>query len=437
MFLSPKQEVITRNYDVVGSGFAPLPTNQPTTDQAQFRWDLSLIKDLLAIFSSIFLSALGYGILMVMIALKMEEFIKNEYLMSLSAATQIGAGVVFARYLPLIGQKTGMIKSLYISSIASAVCAFMLYKYFNYPVWLFTIFVLGTSLFISGVTRNTIMIDLAPPHVRAMIISFGTMLVAVGNSCGPVILSILKTHDHFLSFVLAALFYLSAMLPLRRLKKIDPIVCEEKKITLWRYIMNSPKIMFAAFSVSYAMSSATAFLIIYALRMGVSQDEASLLLSVLLFGTILYIPLGYLADHLNRRLLMIFFAALSLICLLSLYFNEDPNNLSISLFLMFGCLAGIKLPAIVLINEKYKPSQRLAVNSAFSRMSLTGNICGLFISGYFIKDFGPQGLWLSLMLIIFCFLVFCCMNYGRKIIKKEYNPRNFSLFYKRRNYEMH
>ncbi len=373
---------------------------------------------------------------MVMIAFKLEHHIKNELLMSVSTVTQIGAGVIFARFLPLMGQKTGMINSIYIGSLISAICALLLYSYHGYFLWLVTIFFLGTSFFICGVTRSTVMINLAPTHIRTLVISFGTMLVAVGNSCGPVILEITKTSESLSSFVIASGFFLASMLPLRRLKKIDCSIREEKKISLWRYIMNSPKIMFAGFAVHYAMSSMSAFLIIYGIQIGFPQSQAALLLSVLLFGTIFYIPLGYLTDILNRRMLMIFFSVLSLFLISQLYFCEDPQKIYILLFLSFGALSGMKLPAVVLINEKYKPTQRLAVNSAFSKFSLIGNILGLFCTGAFMKNFGPHGLWISVMMVLILFLIFCCFNFLKKFLRKEFKPRDLSFFNQKNNNEL-
>lgn len=433
VFLRSKSEVVTRNYDISGAGFSALPTSAKNKieDQQQFCWSMGLIKDLLAIFSSIALSSIGYGILMVMIALRLEANVKNEILMSLCAATQIGAGVIFSRFLPSMGQKFGMVKSIYIGSILSAIFSLVLYKYFGYLPLLITIFILGTSFFICGVTRHTIMIDLAPTHIRSIIISVGVMLVAMGNSLGPILLSLIQTGDHFTSFLIASGFYVASIIPLTRLRsRMDSSVREEKKISIWRYIKNSPKIMFAAFSVNYAMSSASAFSIIYGIKIGMAPADASLLLSVLLFGTILYIPIGYLSDILNRRLMMMTFAILALLCSYNLYANNNTQELHTSLFLLFGCLAGIKLPAIVLINEKYKPTQRLAVNSAFSRVSLTGNICGLFTTGFIMNDLGPQGLWISLMIILMLFLLFCLGNYSKKFTKKEIKFSDFSIFKK-------
>jgi predicted MFS family arabinose efflux permease len=134
--------------------------------------------------------------------------------------------------------------------------------------------------------------------------------------------------------------------------------------------------------------------------------------------------------------MMVLFAILAFFLNLLLFMNHDLREIHTLLFLMFGFLAGIKIPAVVLINEKYKPTQRLAVNSAFSKMGLIGNIFGLFITGSMMKNFGPQGLWLSITIILFLFLVFCFINYTKKFIKKEFKPSNISLFNRTRNDQM-
>jgi MFS family permease len=184
------------------------------------------------------------------------------------------------------------------------------------------------------------------------------------------------------------------------------------------------------------MSSSSAFLIIYGIKIGMPKDQASLLLSVLLFGTIFSIPIGYLADILNRRLMMICSTFIALTFAILLFNNIDPQRTYFLLFFLFGSLAGIKLPAIVLINEKYKPTQRLAVNSALTKFSLMGNICGLFTTGYCMKYFGPKGLWISVSTILSLFLLFCLMNYSRKISRGEFKITDFSILNKHKNEQL-
>lgn len=430
------KNIVSRSYDISNKDFDAFSDLEKASKQ-NFHWTADLIKDILAVFSSILVAAIGYGIMSVMIAIKMEEYIKNEILMSLSSGTQIISGIILSRFLPILGRKIGLTNSIYLGTIISAVTAFIMHFYAGYFLWLATIFIFGASNFLCGVVRQTITIDLSPRHFRATIISCSGMLFSIGNSLGPVFLNIIGSDaDNINNHLFACLFLLISMIPLRRIKRNEKNkVKEDKKIGLWRYIKNSPKIMFAGFCVNYALSSCSTFIIIFGIKSGMKPSEASMLLSMLLFGAIFSIPLGYLTDLINRRFLMIFFSILAIICSQLIYYNSDLSKIHTLLFIMFGTLIGVKLPAFVLINDKYKPTQRLAVNSAFGKISLIGNIFGIFCTGAIMKSFGPQGLWLSVTLILFLFLLFCSLNYLNKAIKGELKLKDFYLLNKNKNYD--
>ncbi len=423
---------ISRSYDHTGEGFAPLPLNKNDANK-NFTWNLSLFQDLLAIFSSIFISGIAYGIMMTMISFRLEANVENEILISLSTVVQIGAGVIFSRFLPSVGQKVGMIKSIIIGSIVASICSLLLFKFVFYWLWIVIIYFLGTSLFTTAVTRNTIMIDLSPPKIRSIIISIGITLVALGNAFGPILLNLIKTNDSFYSFLLASILYLISTIPLLRLKKADSIVREQKKVAIWRYIKNSPKIFFAGFTMSYIMASCSAFSIIYGIKIGMTPSEASMLFSSLLFGTIFYTVFGFLCNYFNRRFLIILsaFSSLYVIYLINYYGNNE--NIFILLFLLFSAMSGIKLPTLVLINEKYKPTQRLIVNSAFTRVALIGTICGLLTTGALMKHFGHSGLWLSCAIILTCFIAFWFLNYLYKFMNNDFSYKDLTILYKNSN----
>lgn len=427
-----KNQGISRSYDHTGEGFSPLPLKKNDENQ-NFTWNLSLVKDLLAVFSSIFISAIAYGIMMVMISLRLEANVKNEILISLSTVTQIGAGVIFSRFLPAFGQKVGMIKSIMIGSLIASICSLLLFKFVFFWLWIIIIYFLGTSLFTTAVTRNTIMIDLSPPKIRSVAISIGITLVAIGNAFGPIILNLIKTKDSFYSFLLASSLYLISTIPLLRLKKADSIVREQKKVAIWRYIKNSPKIFFAGFTMSFIMASCSAFSIIYGIKIGMTPSEASMLLSSLLFGTIFYTVFGFLCNYFNRRFLIILSAFCSLYIIYVIKFYGDNENIFTLFFLLFGTMSGMKLPTLVLINEKYKPTQRLIVNSAFTRVALIGTICGLLTTGFLMKHFGHSGLWLSCSTILCCFIIFWFLNYFYKIIKNNFSYKDLTILYKESN----
>jgi predicted MFS family arabinose efflux permease len=277
------------------------------------------------------------------------------------------------------------------------------------------------------------MIDLAPTKIRSIVISIGITLVAIGNGLGPIVLNLIKTKDGFYSFLLASLLYLISTIPLLRLKKADSIVREQKKVAIWRYIKNSPKIFFAGFTMSFIMASCSAFSIIYGIKIGMTPSEASMLLSSLLFGTIFYTVFGFLCNYFNRRFLIILSAFCSLYIIYVINFYGDNENIFTLFFLLFGAMSGMKLPTLVLINEKYKPTQRLIVNSAFTRVALIGTICGLLTTGVLMKNFGHSGLWLSCSIILACFIIFWFLNYLNKIINNDFSYKDLTILYKNSN----
>lgn len=432
LFHKSKRKIISRSYDISSASFSPISSRLPSniSDNTKFTWTVSLTKDLLALFFSMILSSIGYGILMVMIAMRLEEFVKNEVLISVSSATQIVAGIIFARYLPAMGRKIGITNSYHIGVILSVVSILLMSLYVNFTLWLIVTFIYGMGAFVVGVTRQAIMFEIAPKHMRALIISISGMSIALCNSFGPIILQSLQTRDSFATFVIAALFFLASMLPIIRLKKVETHLREEKQISVWHYIFTSPKIMFAGFATNYMVSSIGAFAIIYGIQIGMTKEDASMLLSTFLLGSLFSIPISYLTNILNRRLMIIAFAATALSCIFSVYHISNPLELHASLFAIFVCSIGIKLPAVVLINEKYKPTKRLAVNSTFSKFCLIGNVFGIFVTGAAMKVFGPQGLWLSSMLVLGLFLFFCFLNYAGKFWRGDLSAKDFSIFNK-------
>jgi MFS family permease len=388
------------------------------------------LKDYFIIYFSIFLSSLAYGIGMVMIALKLETNVKNDLLITLSTALQLSAGIFFSSFLPKLCEKIGIIRSIFYGSIIAGFATLSLCIYHNYLIWILNIFIMGISLFTTSVSRNTVMIDLSSEKHRALVISLGSCLVAISNSLGPIIINFLKTGDSELTFILCCFLHISSGLMVLFLKNNDSLIKKSRNYSPWQYISNSPKIMFSGFSYSFVMSSCSAYSIIYGLRIGLDHYQASLLLSYLLMGTIFYIPFSFLCNHLNLRLMIISFALISLICIIQIFNISNYHSIHKYFFILFACMVGMKLPSLVLINQKYQPSQRLAVNSAFSRLNLLGSVFGLITSGIFINFFGFQGLWISTGGILIIFLIFCLINFLYKFINNQISYKDFYLIKK-------
>ncbi len=376
-------------------------------------------KNLFLVMLSIFLASVAYGLLLVFISIRLEHNIKNTFFISLSAIFQIGAGVIFAQFLPRFAKKFGLVKSIIISTSITCIASLCLYKFISFYLWLVIIYFLGTSLFNTAVTRNTLMINLATPSQRAFIIALASTLVSCGNAFGPVLLNLFNWQDNFFTFIIIANIFLVSGFILIKVKTEEIKIIEQNNASFYKYIINSPKIMFSGFSYSFILTACTSFAIVYALKIGIEPKKASLLLSAFLFGTIFHLPISYLCYFIKPRFLMILGAILSLFCIIYIFIFLDNNNIFWLFFCLFVSLSLMKLPTVVLMNEQYKNNERLVANIAFNKITLIGSISGLVSLGILSLIYPKNGLWIASGSILLLFLIFCLENYIYKLYYKK------------------
>ena len=420
-----------KNFQFNNDAFPPIAIDKFDAEN-NLVLNIAVFKDLITVFSSILLSAIAYGIMTVLISVRLENYVKNEFLISISTIVQVGSGAIFSKFLPPIAHKIGLTKSIFYSTILSAICCLLMFEFINFPIWLIIVYLYGTSIFVSSISRGTIMIDLTPPKLRSIVISVGLTLIPLGSGLSPLILNLVNTNDSILSFILASAFFLLSYLPIRYLKKVDSIIRESKNFAIWRYIKNSPKIFASCFTASFIMSSIGAFSIIYGLQLGMNQNNASILLTSLLFGTVFNIPIGILCNYINKRFIILFNAICALIVVLILLKFNSNQNIYFLFFLLYGFMSGIKLPANVLINEKYQSNERLIVLNAFARISIIGTICGILNSGIAMKYLGSNGLWVTYVGILLIFLIFWTINYILKFINHSISLKDLTFFNKKK-----
>jgi len=420
-----------KNFQFNNDAFPPIAIDKFDAEN-NLVLNIAVFKDLITVFSSILLSAIAYGIMTVLISVRLENYVKNEFLISISTIVQVGSGAIFSKFLPPIAHKIGLTKSIFYSTILSAICCLLMFEFINFPIWLIIVYLYGTSIFVSSISRGTIMIDLTPPKLRSIVISVGLTLIPLGSGLSPLILNLVNTNDSILSFILASAFFLLSYLPIRYLKKVDSIIRESKNFAIWRYIKNSPKIFASCFTASFIMSSIGAFSIIYGLQLGMNQNNASILLTSLLFGTVFNIPIGILCNYINKRFIILFNAICALIIVLILLKFNSNQNIYFLFFLLYGFMSGIKLPANVLINEKYQSNERLIVLNAFARVSIIGTICGILNSGIAMKYLGSNGLWVTYVGILLIFLIFWTINYILKFINHSISLKDLTFFNKKK-----
>jgi len=139
------------------------------------------------------------------------------------------------------------------------------------------------------------------------------------------------------------------------------------------------------------------FLSLYAIKLGWSESASALLISVLMFGAILLqLPIGWLADRVDRLKLMttlaFIAAALAFVWPHILAFHLLSY---VMLFIWGGIFVGIYTVAITWVGERFKGGQLAGIYTAMSVAWGAGALAGPLLGG-FAMTFSLHGLpWLT------------------------------------------
>lgn len=216
--------------------------------------------------------------------------------------------------------------------------------------------------------------------------------LSCGTAIGPAILALVG-REQSLAFMIGAAIALAAcvILVLGRPQAARPV--GESAGNPFRYLKLVP-VAVASSALNAALEAAgLSFLPLYAMRLGWPEHSATLLLTVLLIGSIvLQLPIGWLGDRMDRRRLLVVLATISIIGALAWPFAfSHPWLAYLLLFLWGGVFVGIYTTTIAMLGDAYKDAELLGIYALLSTAWGVGALLGPLIGGMAMEG-SPHGL---------------------------------------------
>ena len=145
---------------------------------------------------------------------------------------------------------------------------------------------------------------------------------------------------------------------------------------------------------------------VYASTHGYALGVAALMASVILAGDMLFqVPLGWLADRLNRRTLHLACGVLTLtVGLLLPWLIALPSLLWPALVVLGAVAGGIYTLALILIGQDFRGPDLITANASVGLLWGIGSLAGPLLSGGLMHS-SPQGLPLALCLAASGFVI--------------------------------
>lgn len=263
----------------------------------------------------------------------------------------------------------------------------------NLPAWFVIRFVMGASgagLFIASESWiNTI----ADEHNRGRILGVYATVLAGAFAAGPLLILWLGTEGQ-LPFLAGAVLCLLAVVPMLHPRLIVPGMKSKPGFNVFSVLFLAPTIALAVLIFGFVETGAMALLPVYAVDYGLDKKQAAMVLTALGAGNVaLQIPVGWLSDRINRRVVMLGCACFGALGALLLPVVVTQGIwLWVMLFFWGGLFAGLYTVAMAMVGDRFRGGELVTATAALGVFYSAGNIAGPVSNGWAMDLMGSDGL---------------------------------------------
>ena len=356
-------------------------------------------RSLVGVIAAMAVVNLVYGITFPLLALVLDSQNVSKSMIGLSTIAQAGAILVIAPFAPGLMTRFAPAKLMQTLTVALALLFIIAGLFPNVWFWFPLRLVIGSATGLLWIASEALINELAVERWRGRIIAIYSSLGAAGFALGPLLL-IFTGSDGMGPFVTTSLMVLMAGLPLFFVKHQREQYPDDGSQGVWKVFLLAPVIMLANVVYAAGAESMLTFFPLYGMHYGMTKEFALGLMTIMgAGGMILVLPLGWVADHVNRMGLLVFVLIITMAGLLAMPYALQMEPWQVYLFVFtFGGVEGmIYTLGVILIGERFSGAQLAKATTAFSACWGAGTMLGPLLVGIGMDSLGNG----SMVVIIF------------------------------------
>lgn len=344
------------------------------------------------------------GLAWTLLALRLEHRGFDGAAIGFNAAAQ-SLGIVAVGFIaPAAIARLGLVRCCGAAISMAIVMMLLLPLFDSYGAWLPLRFLLGAAssfLFIAG---ESWIVLIAPPRYLGRIVGILGLVWGGAFALGPIIVSVVGAEG-LPPFLIGAAAAFCAGLPLLFVGDVIVPPQARNRPDILGMLRKSPAPLLALVVLGLVESSHDSLLPIYGLRLGLAEPVAVLVVTVILLGvTLIQLPIGWIADHMDRRRLLLI-CVISGLCLTVIFGFTSATILQWPvLFLLGAANGGVWAVSLALIGDEFSPEHVAGANAVRAMLYGTAAMAGPMISGAAMDLWMPHGLILSLTLMWLIYL---------------------------------
>ena len=350
-------------------------------------------RTLLPVFAACAAIGLQAGVTMPLVPLALEQQGHDKLTIGVvSAAWAIGM-LAFGTRIPQLAARFGAVPAIVGSVIIGALinCA---YTVTSGPIaWAVLSFLHGVIGGVPWVVSEIWMNVIVEENRRGRVMGIYAALVALGLALGPLVLQVVGVYGPT-PFLTGAGLSLLVALPLLPHWRTAPLIRVDSSSGFSTVVVLAPLAMFAAFACGFGEHVAFSFLPVYAVGAGVPAEAGALWLSAFVLGNvILQWPIGWLADHADRRAVLAGCTLASALLVIALSLIPAQWAGTIGIVALWGGVSFSIYPVgLALLGQRFRGGDIARANTAFSLIYVLGGLLGRPLTGAAMDAFGDPGL---------------------------------------------
>ncbi|WP_127598283.1 MFS transporter [Nitratireductor alexandrii] len=349
--------------------------------------------------------AIGLGVPLLSVILENRGF----------SATAIGlntgvAGLASIAMAPLaipIAARFGVVATMLVAIVAGAFSFIGFYFATDFWMWFPLRVVLHAAITALFILSEFWISASAPPHKRGLVLGIYATVLSLGFAFGPWLFSRLGS-DGILPFVVGFTITLASAVPVVAAWRESPAIGgAARRGSFLSYVFLVPTATAAVLVFGAVETGGFALFPVYGNRIGYSEADAALLLTMIGLGNVLLqIPIGMISDRMaDRRTLLAVCAAIGLAGMIVLpMVSLDWYVVAAVLFVWGGVVAGLYTVGLAHLGARLTGRDLASANAAFVFCYGLGMLVGPQVTGIGMDILGAHGFAWSLALFFVCYL---------------------------------
>ena len=348
----------------------------------------------------------GLGLSIPLLSLEMERMGASSVVIGLNTAVAGLAAILTVPFVPRLAASVGVVRLLILAIALGGLCLTAFKVFPDIVLWFPLRFVFSTTMGVLFVLSEYWINDAAPNERRGLVMGVYATVLAIGFAIGPTLLTILGTEGYAPYLAGSALFFV-ALTPLILARNLSPSLGHAKGAGMMTYLRLAPLAVLAAALYGAVEAGAFAILPLYGLRIGLDAQVSAALVSAVALGNVLFqIPVGLLADRIDRRLVLLGASLAGALGAALIPTVSGSLPLLSALLFVWGGIAGtLYTVGLAHLGATLRGPDLAGANAAFVMLYNAGLMLGPPLIGGGMDLFAPQGFALALALLFAAYLV--------------------------------